>query len=101
MAIIMTARWKCRPGAEAKTEEALRTFVAEVAKNETRTKMYTALQQVDDTGSFITCFVFEDEAAGDFHSSTDWVKKFTGIIYPETLKPVEFTEYRLIASTNN
>ena len=101
MAIYMTAQWKCRPGAESKTEEALRRFVSSVKQNEPETRMYSALQQEEDQTSFMTYFIFENEEARDFHSSTDWVKRFTDVIYPESLEPVVFTEYRLIASTDS
>ncbi|HCG99173.1 MAG TPA: hypothetical protein DE036_05070 [Actinobacteria bacterium] len=100
MAIYMTAQWKCRPGAEKPVEEALRRFVFSVKQNEPDTRMYTALQNHDDATSYMTYFIFENEAARSFHSSTDWVKQFTDVIYPESLEPVVFTEYRLLASTD-
>jgi quinol monooxygenase YgiN len=81
-------------------QNALRDFVASVQKNEPRTHIYTALQQTQEPNSFLTYFIFEDETARNFHSSTEWVKRFTDIIYPENLEPVAFTEYRLIATTD-
>ncbi len=48
----------------------------------------------------MTYFVFEDEAAMDFHSSSAWVHRFTDVIYPENQAPVVFTDYRLIVSTS-
>jgi len=99
MAIFMTAQWQCKPGAESKVEQALKRFVDSVKQNEPETRVYTALQKVDDKTSFMTYFIFENEAARNFHSSTEWVKRFTDVIYPESLEPVIFTEYRLIAST--
>ena len=101
MAIAMTAQWQCRPGAESKTEEALRRFVAEIRKNEPGTRIYTALQEAEDASRFMTYFIFEDEAAQSFHRSTDWVRQFTDVIYPEAVEPVVFTEYRLVASTDD
>jgi len=101
MAIYMTAQWQCKPGAEAKVEQALKRFVALVKQNEPETRMYTALQKVEDKTSFMTYFIFENEAARSFHSSTEWVERFTEVIYPESLEPVIFTEYRLIASTED
>ena len=99
MAIYMTARWKCRTGAEVKVAQALREFVAAVKENEPNTLVYTAFQEVTDPTSFMTSFIFADAAARDFHRSTAWVKRFTEVIYPENLEPVVFTEYTLIAST--
>jgi quinol monooxygenase YgiN len=95
----MTARWQCRLGAEETVEEALRQFVASVKENEPHTHLYTALQHEADPTRFMTYFIFEDEAAQTFHRSTDWVKRFTEVIYPENVEPVVFTEYRLVAST--
>ncbi len=99
MPIYMTARWKCRPGAEETVAEALREFVAAVRQNEPRTRLYTALQEDGQANSFMTYFIFEDETAEEFHRSTPWVQRFTGIIYPENLEPVVFTRYQLLAST--
>jgi quinol monooxygenase YgiN len=101
MAIYMTARWKARPESAAVVERALREFVAAVKVNEPKTRLYTALQAKGDEASFLTYFIFEDESAREIHSATDWVKRFVDIIYPENLAPVEFTEYRLFASTED
>lgn len=101
MAIYTTAQWTCKLGSESKVEKALRQFVAAVKEKEPGTRVYTALQQKDSNTSFMTYFIFEDEKARDFHRTTDWVKRFTGIIYPENVEPVVFTEYRLLASTDN
>jgi quinol monooxygenase YgiN len=101
MTIFMTAQWKCKPGAESKIEKALRQFVAAVKENEPDTRLYTALQQAEDPTSFMTYFIFENAAAQEAHRSTDWVKEFTSIIYPENVGAVIFTEHRLIASTKD
>jgi quinol monooxygenase YgiN len=47
----------------------------------------------------MTSFVFEDEAARQIHQSTEWVKRFTEVIYPLNEGDVLFTEYNLVAST--
>ena len=101
MAIYLTAHWKCRPGAEVRVEEALRAFVAAVGENEPDTRIYTALRQAADATSFMTYFIFENEEARIAHRSTEWVKQFTEIIYPENVEPVVFTEYELVASTDD
>ena len=100
MPIYMTAQWKCKPDSEEVVKKALREFVAAVKRNEPNTRVYTALQQADETTSFLTYFIFADQAAQAFHRSTDWVKRFTEVIYPENLEPVVFTEYELVASTD-
>ena len=101
MAIYMTAQWKCHPGAEARVEAALRQFVATIKEKEPGTRVYTALQEVEDVTSFMTYFIFEDETARDVHRSTEWVKKFTDVIYPQNEEQVTFTQYQLIASTED
>ena len=99
MAIYMTAQWKCRPGAESKVEASLRQFVAAIKENEPDTRVYTALQQTEDPTSFMTYFIFDNQAAQEFHRTTDWMKEFTSVIYPENIGAVIFTEHKLIAST--
>lgn len=99
MPIYMTAQWKCRSGAEGTVAAALKEFVSSVGKNETGTRVYTALQAVNEPTRFMTGFVFEDEAARQFHQSTEWVKRFTEVIYPLNNGEVLFTEYNLVAST--
>ena len=99
MTIYMTAQWKCQSGAEETVAAALREFVEAVGQNETGTRVYTALQHADDPTRFMTSFIFEDEAARQVHQSTDWVKRFTGVIYPLNDGEVLFTEYRLVATT--
>jgi quinol monooxygenase YgiN len=101
MTVYMTAQWQCQAGAEAIVTNALRQFVAAVKQNEPNTQVYTALQQVENRSAFMTYFIFEDEAARDFHSSTEWVKRFTDVIYPQNLSPVVFTEYELVATTQD
>jgi quinol monooxygenase YgiN len=99
MPLYMTAQWRCQSGEEATVIGALKEFVAAVGQHESGTRIYTALQAIDDPTRFLTSFVFENEAARQYHQSTEWVKRFTEIIYPLKDGEVVFTEYRLIAST--
>ena len=101
MAIFMTATWRCKPGSEAKVTAALETFVAAIQADEPGTRIYTALQNKAEPNLFMTYFIFESKAAQAAHRATDWVKAFTGVIYPENLDPVVFTEYTQIATTEN
>ena len=100
MAIFITARWKAQPEAAEKVKQALREFVAAVKQNEPDTRLYTALEEVEGQAGYMTYFIFKNAAARDYHRSTDWVKRFTEAIYPENIEPVVFTEYELIASTD-
>ncbi len=101
MAIYMTARFKVRPESRAKCEQAIREFIEYVKVNEPHTRLYTSVQETGDATSFLHFFVFDDEAAREVHSSSNAVDRFTGVLYPECLAPVEFTEYALVATTQN
>ncbi len=100
MPIHMTARYRVRAESREKCEQAIREFVDYIAKNEIGkgTVLYTALQEPDDPTSFLHYFVFDDETARERHSNSDAVNKFTSVLYPETLAPVRFTEYRVVAT---
>jgi quinol monooxygenase YgiN len=99
MPIYMTAQWRCQPGSEETVRAALKEFVDAVGKLETGTRVYRALQDINEPTRFMTSFVFEDEAARQFHQTTEWVNRFTGVIYPLNDGEVQFTEYNLVAST--
>lgn len=101
MPIYMTARFRVRAESREKCELAIREFVDYIVKNEIGkgTISYTALQEPDDPTSFLHYFVFEDEAARDRHSNSEAVNKFTSVLYAETLAPVRFTKYQVIATT--
>jgi quinol monooxygenase YgiN len=99
MPIYMTAQWRCQPGSEETVREALKELVDAVGKLETGTRVYRALQDINEPTRFMTSFVFEDEAARQFHQTTEWVNRFTGVIYPLNDGEVQFTEYNLVAST--
>ena len=101
MPIHMTARFRVHAKAREKCEEAIHHFVDYIAQNELGkgTIMYKAMQELDDPTSFLHYFIFEDAAARDRHANSAAVKKFADELYPETLAPVSFTEYRVVATT--
>ena len=98
MAIYMTARFKVRPESLEKCKKAISDFIDYVKQNEPRTRLYAAWQESKDLTSFLHFFIFEDETAREVHQNSDAVKRFTDILYPETLASVEFTEYTLVAT---
>ena len=99
MPIYMTARFKVKPESLEKCQQAISEFIDHIKANEPDTRLYESVHEAADATSFLHYFIFENEAARNKHQSSDGVKRFTGILYPELLAPVEFTEYTLIAST--
>ncbi len=99
MSIYQTARFRVSPEGLARCEAAIRDFVEYVKSREPGTLLYISLQDVQDPTSFLHYFIFQDEEARDEHTSSDGVRRFTDILYPLTLAPVEFTEHVVFAST--
>jgi quinol monooxygenase YgiN len=99
MPIHMTARFKVKPESREKCERAIREFVDYLKQNEPETLVYTALQKADDATSFLHYFVFANQAARERHSTSAGVNRFTAVLYPECLAPVEFTEYTVLTSS--
>jgi quinol monooxygenase YgiN len=60
---------------------------------------YTSLQENENHNHFMHHFIFKDEAARDLHANSDAVNRFTSILYPFLVAPVEFTVHKLFAST--
>jgi quinol monooxygenase YgiN len=99
MTIYQTARFKVRAEALERCEAAIREFVAYIKANEPGTLLYTSVREKDDPTSFLHFFIFEDAAARERHRTSDAVRRFTDVLYPETLAGVEFVEYSGVAST--
>jgi quinol monooxygenase YgiN len=99
MPIYQTARFQVRPEGLARCEAAIRDFIDYVRSREPGTLLYISLQDAGDPTNFLHYFIFQDEEARDEHANSEAVKRFTGVLYPETLAPVEFTEYTVFAST--
>jgi hypothetical protein len=55
-----------------------------------------AFSQVAFAG--VSRVAFQDEAAREHHRTSEAVKRFIAIFYPEMLAQVAFTEYTVIAS---
>jgi len=101
MKIHQTARFQVKEDQLGACKAAIEDFVAYVCVDEPGTLLYTSLQQKDDPTRFIHYFTFRDEAARDVHANSEAVKRFTDILYPRLVAPVEFTEYSLFASTQS
>ena len=94
------ARYQVHARAVEKVLAALGEFVAYVREKEPGTLRYDVWQEQGDPTRFVHIFVFRDEEAHRIHSASPEVKKFAGVLYPECLQPVEFTDYRFIVSNH-
>src|SRR5512135_2949782 len=92
------ARYQVRPEALERCLAAVHEFVAYVRANEAGTLRYEVWQEKNDPTRFVHIFVFRDADADRRHSESAAVKKFSGILYPECLTPVEFIDYEQFVS---
>jgi quinol monooxygenase YgiN len=98
MPIHMTARFEVQKEALEVCQGAIQKFVEYVRANEPDTLLYTSLQEKENPTRFLH-FIFHDEKAREIHSSSEAVNRFTNILYPNLVVPVEFTAYTAFAST--
>jgi len=99
MFITMTARFEAQKDKLVACEQAIREFVDYIRANEPDTLLYTSLQEKENPNHFLHYFIFHDEKAREIHSNSDAVNRFTSVLYPNLVAPVEFTEYDVFAST--
>jgi quinol monooxygenase YgiN len=92
------ARYQVRPEALERCLAAIHEFVAYVRAKEPGTLRYEVWQEEADPTRFVHIFVFRDAAADRIHSESPEVRKFAGVLYPECLAPVEFVDYKGVAS---
>jgi quinol monooxygenase YgiN len=92
------ARYEVRPEAVERCLAAVREFVDYVRENEPGTLRYEVWQEQKHPTRFVHVFVFRDAQADRIHSESPEVKRFAGVLYPECLAPVEFTDYERVAS---
>ena len=100
MPIHMTAEYRVRPGSVERCQVAIREFIDAIARDERGTRHYGAWQDERDPVHFLHHFVFEDEAAEQRHRASEAVRRFTAVLYPETVSGVHFTRYREVASNH-
>jgi|SRR5687768_6115753 len=99
MTIYMTAKFEVKEDALELCKQTIQEFVEAVRVSEPDTLLYTSLQDKENPTRFLHYFIFRDEQGRELHSSSEAVKRFTSVLYPNLVAPVEFTEYRMFAST--
>ena len=99
MTIHMTAKFEVKGEALEVCKQSIQEFVHYVRANEPDTLLYNSLQEQENPLRFLHYFIFRDEKAREIHSNSDAVNRFTSILYPNLVEPVEFTEYEIFAST--
>ncbi len=92
------ANYQVRPEGLDKSLAAIRKFVDYVRANEPGTLRYEVWQEKKDSTRFVHIFVFRDAEADRTHSESKAVEEFSGVLYPQCLAPVEFVDYKLVAS---
>ncbi len=100
MPIYMTARFRVKPDSIERCEEAIAEFIIYLQGHEPGTKLYTSLRSTEDETQYLHYFIFEDEEAEEKHRTSEGVKRFTSILYPELASEgVEFKRYTLVETT--
>jgi hypothetical protein len=56
-------------------------------------------EESEDRTRFLHYIIFRDAAAEERHAVPEGVKRFTAVLHPECLEPVEFRRYEVVAST--
>jgi quinol monooxygenase YgiN len=92
------ARYEVRPETLDTCLAAIHEFVAYVRENERGALRYEVWQEAEHPTRFVHIFVWRDAEANRIHGESAAVKKFAGLLYPNCLAPVEFTEYHQVAA---
>jgi quinol monooxygenase YgiN len=90
------ARYEVRPETLDTCLAAIHEFVAYVRANEAGALRYEVWQEAEHPTRFVHIFVWRDAEANRIHGESAAVKKFAGVLYPNCLKRVDFTEYRQV-----
>ena len=101
MPIIMTARYQVRPQKIDQCKLAIRNLVEYVKENEKGTLYYIANQEILNPYAFLHMMIFQDDVALTMHRSSEAAERFVNIVYPATIDPIEFKEYKKIIQNPN
>lgn len=97
-AIRELARYEVRPESLERCLSAIHEFVSYVRASEPGALRYEVWQESEHPTRFVHIFVWRDAEANRIHGESAAVKKFAGILYPNCLAPVAFTEYEQVDS---
>ena len=90
------ARYEVRPDSLESCLSAIHEFVDHVRANESGALRYEVWQETEHPTRFVHIFVWRDAEAKKVHGASAAVKKFSGILYPNCLAPVQFTRYNQV-----
>ena len=93
----MTARYQVRPQSINQCKQAINNLVEYVKINEKGTLYYIAKQEILNPYAFLHTMIFQDDVALTLHQSSEAAERFVGVVYPSTIDPIEFKEYREVA----
>jgi quinol monooxygenase YgiN len=99
MPLYQTASYSVKREALSKVIQAVTELVAYIRENEAGTLSYSAWQDVADPVRFVHFIVFADEGAHQVHGTSQAVKRFNAVLFPELRGRVEFHEFTQVAST--
>ena len=97
----MTARYQVRPQKIDQCKLAIRNLVEYVKENEKGTLYYIANQEILNPYAFLHMMIFQDDVALTMHRSSEAAERFVNIVYPATIDPIEFKEYKKIIQNPN
>ncbi len=101
MPITITARYQVWPNAVDRCKKAIQTLIEHDRENEKETLFYIAQQELLNPYAFLHVMVFKDEVALTLHRSSKAAEHFVNVLYPETIDPLEFKEYNILATNSN
>ena len=97
----MTARYQVRPQKIDQCKQAIKNLVNYVKENEKGTLYYIATQEILNPYAFLHMMIFQDDVALTMHRSSEAAEMFVKIVYPATVDPIEFKEYKEIIQNPN